>query len=138
MESGGDFDLTLFTGRSVSLRFRVRNDGSAGRTLMYIENVESEYCAENPLPTYTPTGLPTPSSTPLPTNTPTGLPTATPLTATTTPIIVTSVPLPPEDPNCPNVFVNGTFEGADGWHGEDPVPPLYVSGFFQEGARSVH
>lgn len=134
-----DFDLTLFAGRSVSLRFRVRNDGSAGRTLMYIENVELEYCAQNPLPTYTPTGLPTPSSTPLPTNTPTGLPTtATPLTATTTPIIVTSVPLPPEDPNCPNVLVNGTFEGVDGWHfGEDPVPPLYVSGFFQEGARSV-
>lgn len=134
-----DFDLTLFAGRSVSLRFRVRNDGSAGRTLMYIENVELEYCAQNPLPTYTPTGLPTPSSTPLPTNTPTLLPTtATPLTATATPIVVTSVPLPPDDPNCPNVLVNGTFEGLDGWHfGEDPVPAIYVSGFFQEGSRSV-
>lgn len=133
-----DFDLTLFAGRSVSLRFRVRNDGSAGRTLMYIDNVELEYCAQNPLPTYTPTGLPTPSSTPLPTNTPTLLPTAATLTPTFTPIAVTSVPLPPEDPNCPNLLVNGTFEGVDGWHfGEDPVPAMYVSGFFQEGARSV-
>lgn len=134
-----DFDLTLFAGRSVSLRFRVRNDGSAGRTLMYIDNVELEYCAQGPLPTYTPTGLPTPSSTPLPTYTPTLLPTLSPFpTATFTPIIVTSVPLPPEDPNCPNLLVNGAFEGFDGWHfGEDPVPPSYVSGFFQEGSRSV-
>ena len=40
-----DFDLTPYAGRSVSLRFRVRNDGGPGRTLMYLDNVELEYCA---------------------------------------------------------------------------------------------
>ena len=133
-----DFDLTLFAGRSISLRFRVRNDGGAGRTLMYIDNVELEYCAQTPLPTYTPTGSPTPSGTPTPTGTPILVTTtSTPPPATLTPI-VTSVPLPPEDPTCPNILVNGTFEGVDGWHfGEDPVPPIYVNGFFQEGSRAV-
>lgn len=132
-----EFDLTLFAGRSLSLRFRVRNDGSAGRTLMYIDNVEMEYCAQGPLPTYTPTGLPTPTGTPLPINTPTLQPTLSPLpTLTVPPLTPTSVP--PEDPTCPNILVNGAFEGVDGWHfGEDPVPPIYVNGFFQEGARSV-
>lgn len=132
-----EYDLTLFAGRSVSLRFRVRNDGSAGRTLMYIDNVEMEYCAQSPLPTYTPTGSPTATSIPLPTNTPTLLPTQSPFPTTTLPPL-TATSVPPEDQTCPNILVNGTFEGVDGWHfGEDPVPPLYVNGFFQEGARAV-
>lgn len=150
-----DFDLTLYAGRTISLRFRVRNDGAAGRTLMYIDNVELEYCALAPLPTYTPTFVPSPSITPLPTTPVTPLPTispapslspvvtlsplpTTPAPPTITPIPVTSTPLPPEDLSCPNILVNGGFEGYDGWHfGEDPVPPRYTSEAVQEGTRAV-
>lgn len=150
-----EFDLTLYAGRTLSLRFRVRNDGAAGRTLMYIDNVELEYCAGVPLPTYTPTLAPSPSNTPLPTTPVTPLPTISPLPslspvvtvsplpttpapATITPIPVTSTPLPPEDLSCPNMLVNGGFEGYDGWHfGEDPVPPRYTSDAVQEGVRAV-
>ena len=139
-----DFDLTLYAGRTISLRFRVRNDGAAGRTLMYIENVELEYCALAPLPTYTPTFAQSPTNTPLPTSSLTPLPsvsatltTPTPV-ATITPIPVTSTPLPPEDLSCPNILVNGGFEGYEGWHfGEDPVPPRYTSEAVQEGTRAV-
>ncbi|MBX3011657.1 MAG: hypothetical protein KF832_09110 [Caldilineaceae bacterium] len=135
-----DYDLTLYAGRTISLRFRVRNDGVGGRTLMYIDNVELEYCAQTPLPTYTPTLSPTPTGPLLPTNTPTLIPSATPIPVT--PIVPTAVPTyippPPEDPSCPNIVVNGTFEGNDGWHfGEDPVPARYVNTFVQEGARAV-
>jgi len=150
-----DFDLTLYAGRTISLRFLVRNDGAAGRTFMYIDNVELEYCAGAPLPTYTPTLAPSPSNTPLPTTPVTPLPTISPLPslspvvtlsplpttpapATITPIPVTSTPLPPEDLSCPNILVNGGFEGYDGWHfGEDPVPPRYTSDAVQEGVRAV-
>jgi hypothetical protein len=150
-----DFDLTLYAGRTISLRFRVRNDGVAGRTLMYIDNVELEYCAQGALPTYTPTFAPSPSLIPLPTTPVTPLPTISPLPslspvltlsplpttpapATITPIPVTSTPLPPEDLSCPNILVNGGFEGNGGWHfGEDPVPPRYTSDAVQEGTRAV-
>lgn len=150
-----DFDLTLYAGRTVSLRFRVRNDGVAGRTLMYIDNVELEYCAQGALPTYTPTLAPSPSLTPLPTTPVTPLPTISPLPSlspvltlsplptapappTITSLPVTSTPLPPEDLSCPNILVNGGFESYDGWHfGEDPVPPRYTSDAVQEGTRAV-
>lgn len=138
-----DFDLTPYAGRSVSLRFRVRNDSGPGRTLMYVDNVELEYCAQAPLPTFTQTPLPTASGTPIATSTVTPLSTlsplpTTPVVLTLTPIVVTSVPLPPEDGSCPNILVNGSFEGLDGWHfGEDPVPPRYVSNFVQDGVRAV-
>ncbi len=150
-----DFDLTLYAGRTISLRFRVRNDGVAGRTLMYVDNVELEYCAQAPLPTYTPTLAPSLSITPLPTTPVTPLPTISPLPSlspvltlsplptapappTITPLPITSTPLPPEDLSCPNILVNGGFESYDGWHfGEDPVPPRYTSDAVQEGTRAV-
>ncbi len=133
-----DFDLTAYAGRSVSLRFRVRNDGGVGRTLMYVDNIELEYCAPGPLPTLTPTSPPLPSATP----SATGIATLTPtpiLTPVFTPVtVVPTVVVPPEDLNCPNILVNGTFEGFDGWDfGEDPVPPRYINNFFQEGSRAV-
>ncbi len=126
------FDLTAYAGRSVSLRFRVDNDGGSGRTLMYIDNVELEYCAPVVLPTFTATSPLMPSATPSATLTPSATPIFTPVT------VVPTVPVPPEDLNCPNILVNGNFEGFDGWHfGEDPVPPQYVNNFFQEGTRAV-
>ncbi len=139
-----NFDLTAYAGRSVSLRFQVNNDGGSGRTLMYIDNVELEYCTPAPLPTFTVTSPPLPSVTPSATGSATLIPTLTPIvTPIVTPVftpatVVPTTPLPPEDPNCPNILVNGSFEGFDGWHfGEDPVPARYVNNFFQEGARAV-
>lgn len=83
-------DLTAFRGQVISLRFRVHNDGLLGRTWMYIDDVEIEYCSLTPIaPTATPTTVelltdtptvptvapptPTPSNTPLPPS-PTALP----------------------------------------------------------------
>ncbi len=132
-----DFDLTPYAGRTVSLRFRVRNDGLVGRTLMYLDNVEIEYCAQAPLPTNTPTGtvtgLPTLTATP----TATSLTTLTPTPITTlTPPPLTQVPT--ADPSCVNILANSGFESWDGWHfGEDPVPPVYVSEPRVDGARAV-
>jgi len=127
-----DPDLIAYAGQTVSLRFRVQNDGSGGRTLMYVDNVELEYCAATPIPTLSPTLSPTPTGTPLPTSIQSPTPTALVVTTVPTP------PLPPEDPTCPNLLVNGSFESFDGWYfGENPVPARYVSTFFQEGMRSV-
>ncbi|MEZ4870451.1 MAG: hypothetical protein R3C14_54485 [Caldilineaceae bacterium] len=132
-----DFDLTPYAGRSVSIRFRVRNDGGPGRTLMYIDNVELEYCAQAPLPTFTATGTGTATTFPQPTSTPTASPTGATIvtvfpTSTATPIV------PTVEPGCTNILVNGGFEGNDGWiFGEDPVPPRLVSDTRQEGARAV-
>lgn len=132
-----DFDLTPFAGRTISLRFRVRNDGQLGRTLMYLDNVEIEYCAQTPIPTNTPTV----TATGLVTLTPT--PTGTPLTpATATPILTFTPPpltvVPTLDPSCVNILANSGFESWDAWHfGEDPVPPVYVGDPRVEGARAV-
>lgn len=62
-------DLTAYRGQLVSLRFRVRNDGLLGRTWMYVDNVEIEYCSQTPIP---------PTNTPMSTATATVPPTATP------------------------------------------------------------
>lgn len=85
-------DITAFAGREISLRFRVRNNGLGARTLMYIDNVEIEYC---PAPgTPTPTQLPTTVSTTTPTGTATGMP----ITTTPTNAIVTETPTPTPTP----------------------------------------
>lgn len=147
-----DHDLTPYAGRQVSLRFRVRNDGEPSRTLMYIDNVEMEYCAATAIPTYTPsltaTTIETSTSftvTPTPTLSPTGS-TVPDLTATATPSIVVlpsyTPPVPPivpaADPSCPNILVDPGFEGWRGWHfGEDPVPPAFATDTRTEGTRSV-
>lgn len=130
-----DYDLTSYAGREISLRFRVRNDGQPGRTLMYVDNVELEYCAVAPIPTYTPSPTPIATNTPTPTWTTGATVTTTPVTVTpspTTPAVITVTPtagmIPTADPNCPNILADPGFEGWGGWHfGEDPVPARHVS-----------
>ena len=152
-----DYDLTSYAGREISLRFRVRNDGEPSRILMYLDNVEMEYCPATPFPFTTPTATtatapaltatwtstpvsptpvsPTPvSPTPMSTSsstTPTSIATLTP---TFTPVVnlPTNTALPPviptADPTCPNVLGNSGFETWGSWHfGEDPVPGIYVA-----------
>ncbi|MEZ4736725.1 MAG: hypothetical protein R3E79_57325 [Caldilineaceae bacterium] len=135
--------ISRCTPGALSLRFRVRSDGAGGRTLMYIDNVELEYCAAAPLPTLTPTSSTT--SLPIVTLTPTSSPTPIVLQPAPAPIVVTPLPsltptstLLPEDLSCPDILMNGNFESYGGWHfGEDPVPASYMDTFFQEGVRSV-
>ncbi len=151
-----DYDLTAYAGREVSLRFRVRNDGTPGRTLMYVDSVELEYCAATPIPTYTPsptlaaTGGQSPALTATAIATsltsipaPTG---STPASATptpTTPAVLTLLPpayalLPTVDPTCPNILADPGFEGWGGWiFGEDPVPGRYVSDVRLAGATAL-
>ncbi len=129
-----DYDLTAYAGRQVSLRFRVRNDGQPGRALMYIDNVEIEYCAATAIPTYTPSQVPQSTLTP----TTTGLPAAT-QTPTVSPVVVTPTAIvPTADPSCTNILADPGFEGWGGWQfGDDPVPGLYVAEPRFSGARAV-
>lgn len=134
----GNFDLTPFAGRIVSLRFRVRNDGQLGRTLMYLDNVEIEYCAQAPLPTNTATVTATPTATGLATATPTPTPTATSLTPTPSVTAPPVTAIPTADPSCVNILANSGFESWDAWQfGEDPVPPVYVGEPRVDGVRAV-
>ena len=134
----GNFDLTPFAGRIVSLRFRVRNDGQLGRKLMYLDNVEIEYCAQAPLPTNTATPTATPTATGLAPFTPTPTPTATSLTPTPIVTVPPGSAVPTPDPSCVNLLANSGFESWDAWHfGEDPVPPVYIGEPRVDGARAV-
>jgi len=135
-----DYDLTSYAGRQVSLRFRVRNDGQPGRTLMYIDNVEIEYCAATAVPTYTPTQVPVTTVTPVTTFTPTatGVPAAAPATATPIVAATPTTVIPTADPTCANILLNGGFESWDGWQfGDDPVPGRYVAEPRRSGARAI-
>jgi len=68
-------NLAPFAGRAISLYFRVRNNGTLGRTWMYLDKVEILYCSTTPLP---------PTNTPASTSVSTAIatPTLTPATAT--------------------------------------------------------
>ena len=135
-------DLTAYRGQLVSLRFRVRNDGQLGRTWMYVDNVEIEYCSLTPIPpTNTPASTTTPttppSATPWPTPIPTW-PTAHPTWPTAIPTWPTPIPtwppgtpwptLAPPPPGCSNIVRNGSFETFSDWRmGESPMPPRYTN-----------
>lgn len=146
-----DQDLTAYAGQEISLRFRVYNDGLLGRSLMYVDNVEIEYCADAPIPTFTPSLTPATSATPVPTWTtdvtvtalPTLTPTLTPLatlpTATYQPTVIAAPDMiPTVNPACTNILMDPGFEGWGGWHfGEDPVPARYVSDIRLAGSSAV-
>jgi len=101
-------DLTPLAGQKIRLRFGVNNDGDAGRTAMYVDNVSVHACdveggAVEAAPA--PTPLPVPATaTPMPTVTPvpppptsTPLPPAQPATAT--------YPPPPTPPPTPTPYI---------------------------------
>jgi hypothetical protein len=145
-------DLTAYRGQVLSLRLRVRNDGFLGRTWMYVDNVEIEYCSLTPIPP-TATPLPTPIATaftPLPPTTTTSAtpPTIAPTWPAQTPGPATGTVepppgeagpgLPPPSAGCGNLMANGSFETYDDWEiGEDPVSPRYTTDQVHSGARAV-
>jgi hypothetical protein len=135
-------DLTQFRGQLIGLRFRVRNDGAQGRSWMYIDNVEIEFCSDTPItPTHTPqaTATSTPTLLAAPSNTPTATDSPGWPTATSTPVGTTVWPtLPPPPPGCINLLDNGSFEEHRYWYfGEDPIPPRYVNEPVRSGGRAV-
>lgn len=134
-------DITWLRGQAIQVRFRVLNDGAFGRTVMYVDDVELEYCALTPMPPTTATTWPTPTSTPWVPSTPTWPPTSAPPPQTPTFPAWTpppgSTPLPPP-PGCPDLVLNGGFERYEGWYiGEDPVPPRAARDQWHSGARSI-
>lgn len=147
-----DYDLTAYAGQEVSLRFRVRNDGIPGRTLMYIDSVEIEYCAATPIPTFTPSPVtpspiapaPTTPTAPAPTFTPTPVTLTPEPTWTTAYTPVTATPSPTinyvatANPTCQNILINSGFEQRHGWiFGQDPVPGEYTAAARLSGVDGV-
>ncbi len=123
-------DLTPFAGQQVILYFVVDNDGSGGRTGMYLDDVQLFFCPNTPVPTNTPTATPTGTPVPTPTPGPTATPTAT-FTATPTPTVTptwTPVPPTPTSARCQDLVYNGDFEQNDGWTvGKDMILPYFMS-----------
>ncbi len=133
-------DLTPFAGQQVILYFVVDNDGSGGRTGMYLDDVQLFFCPNTPVPTSTstatPTETPVPTATPAPTSTAAATATPTP-THTATPTW-TPVPPTPTSAVCEDLIYNGDFEQLTGWTtGKDPIPPYFMSNQMGNASRFV-
>lgn len=113
------YDLTAQRGQQIRLKFGTVNDGSGGRTAMWVDNVSVIICNVTP----------TPSGTPPPTGTvPTATSTMPPLT-----------PIPTLPGGCTTELVqNPSFETDSAWiFGDTPVPPAYDSLVVHTGLRSI-
>jgi hypothetical protein len=152
------FDLTSLRGRTVQLVFGVTNDGTGGKTSLFVDNVSLLACGVEPAPTpvWTPTPTPTPALidfvtvTPTPvdfvTVTPTPVDfvmgTPTPISPLPTPILIFPLTPAPLPAGCmENTLVNGSFENSIhenfGWIiGDDPVPPE-ITGEGIDGLRAM-
>ena len=111
-------DLTHFRGRTLRIEFGVHNDGSGGRTALYLDEVSLLACEPDATPFVTP---PATAAPPQPSGTPP--PAATPQPVTT-----------PVPGGCvaSDTLTNGDFEsvldGRSNWAvGESPVPPIPAS-----------
>ena len=122
-------DLKPYSGQTLLLYFNVLNDGTGGRTGMYVDDVTLQACTAptlTPSPTITPTGTPTGS--PTPTSPPTWTSTPTPSPA----------PTPPAGPCQQQCLPNGSFEQHGYWQmGTSPLYPSYVSGRGLLGSSAV-
>ncbi|MEM7532052.1 MAG: hypothetical protein AAF639_07750 [Chloroflexota bacterium] len=157
-------DLTARAGQRIRLEFGVINDGIAGRTAMYIDNVSILACDEETIvlptqvpidnPTATPTenpdpiAIPTIDASPVSTQTATTEPIPTTPAATPTPThtaipptltpTLMPTPLPTKHQGCLTQFYNGGFESSGYWiFGGDPRPPRYIATEQKSEARSV-
>jgi hypothetical protein len=109
-----------YFGRYIDLTFAVLNDGSGGRTWMFVDAVSLVVC----LPSATPT--PSPTTPPGPTATPTSVPTPG-----------TPSPIPP---NCVDILANGGFEWDGAWQLSNTALPPFYAGLpnpVQSGSRSM-
>ena len=136
-----EYSLAAFKGHNVRIYFGVFNDGEAGITSMYVDDVAVVFCPSRPTPTVgTPTASPTPSTTPTATDTPTATPSATPTPTNTqgpTPSPTVTTELSPTPP-CQDLVVDGGFEWDDeAWYipvaGRADYSTVYAHG----GQRSM-
>jgi len=116
-ENGGQwlpfvYDLSPYSGQTITLVFEVRNDGVRSVTWMNVDDVSVIICPATPTPTWTPTITLTPSPTP-----------------STTPLPVGCIS---------DVILNNSFEDDLFWvFGDDPVPAAYSGVEKHTGLRSV-
>ncbi|MXZ21823.1 MAG: hypothetical protein F4Y84_14680 [Caldilineaceae bacterium SB0665_bin_25] len=108
-------DLTHFRGRTLRIEFGVHNDGSGGRTALYLDEVSLLACEPDATPFVTPSATAPPAGTPPPAATPQPV---------TTPV--------PGGCVASDTLTNGDFEsvldGQSNWAvGESPVPPILAS-----------
>ena len=134
-------DLTPYRGRTLLLYFNVYNDGTGGRTAMYLDDVSLQVCGAV-TPTETPTPRPTDTPTcqpPTPTKTPTATPRPSPTpTPTAIPCTPIASPTSPPGPCHLQCLPNGDFEGYGYWRlGKTPLYPSYVSGKGRGGSRAM-
>jgi hypothetical protein len=117
-------DLSLHIGRSLTLYFNVYNDGTGGRTAMYIDDASLQVCSA-------PTVTATPSVTPTATSSTTSTPTV-PMPA---PSATWNAPVGPCRLSC---LPNSDFETYDSWQlGTAPVFPTYLAGEGMYGSRAI-
>ncbi len=138
-----ELPLSNYKGKTISIVFRVKNDGAQGSTLMFVDKVEIWYCTFTPIPTstatYTPTATPTGTAT-VTSIAPTATATASPPVATTPAPQSTLMPCftPPPNSACYNLVANGGFEYDGDWYiGEDPIPPRPVWDQHHSGSRAM-
>ncbi|MDE0632212.1 MAG: hypothetical protein OXH73_11985 [Caldilineaceae bacterium] len=108
-------DLTHFRGRTLRIEFGVHNDGSGGRTALYLDEVSLLACEPDATPFVTPSATAPPAGTPPPAATPQPV---------TTPV--------PGGCVASDTLTNGDFESVldrqSNWAvGESPVPPILAS-----------
>jgi YVTN family beta-propeller protein len=136
-----EYSLAAFKGHSVRIYFGVFNDGEAGITSMYVDDVAVAFCRSTPTPTLvTPTASPTPSTTPAATDTPTATPSPTPTPTKTeghTPSPTATMTLSPTPP-CQDLVVDGGFEWDDeAWYIPVAGRADYTTFFAHGGQRSM-
>ncbi|MBC7233254.1 MAG: DUF11 domain-containing protein [Chloroflexi bacterium] len=143
--------LDAFRGMTVRVLFGVYNDGLAGVTAMYLDDVAVHACGSIPTPTASPTVLPTlsptatPTYTPTPSLTATSTPTPSPTvtvfpTVTPTPtVLISATPTPSPSSGCRDLIVNGGFEWDDeGWYIPNTAyPAAYTTAQAHSGQRSM-
>ncbi len=126
------FDLTPFSGSTLFVSFAVNNDGIAGRTVMYVDDVRLRACNPGPAtPTATPTVTPVSA---------TATPTATPVPGVTVTPSVTGTPSTiPASPGCIQLIQNSGFEtGVYPWlPGKNELPAQIVTAPYPGGAYAV-
>nr|MBC7246051.1 DUF11 domain-containing protein [Chloroflexota bacterium] len=149
--------LDAFKGMTVRVLFGVYNDGLAGLTTVYVDDVAVLACGAMLTPTASPTASPTlsptrtASYTPTPTSTvsPTMTCTATPTRSPTITVSPTATPTPTTVPSpsatasptggCTDLIINGSFEWDDeAWYIPNTAYPAgYTTARAYRGWRSM-
>lgn len=144
-----DHSLDTFKGMTVRLLLGVYNDGLAGLTAIYMDDVAVLVCGAMSTPTASPTAsptrtasyTPTPTSTPLPSTTPTTTTIPSP-TSTVSPTVTptqTTLPSPSATFGCTDLIMNGSFEWDDeAWYIPTTAYPAgYTTARVHSGQRAM-